>query len=141
MASPQELLDGFGKAITGDKDIIGRVCAPDIEYWDSMTQTHGTAELAPYLQAWATAFPDATTTVTNIVESGDQAVGQMLYKGTHTGPLASPQGEIPATGKTVELHGAAWITIRDGKIAKFNGYYDTMTMMMQLGLVPAPATA
>jgi ketosteroid isomerase-like protein len=76
-----------------------------------------------------------------VVESGDQAVGEMTYRGTQTGPLVGPAGEIPPTGKSVELRGAAWITIRDGRIARFDGYYDTMSMMVQLGLMPAPATA
>lgn len=139
MGSPQELLDGFGAGITNASTDLNAVCTPDIEYWDSMASVSGIQAVGEYLKAWSTAFPDATVTVDDVITSGDQAVGHMLYKGTQTGPLVGPAGEIPPTGKPVELKGAAWITIRDGKIARFQGFYDTMTMMVQLGVVPMPA--
>ncbi|MBV8528482.1 MAG: nuclear transport factor 2 family protein [Candidatus Dormibacteraeota bacterium] len=139
MGTPRELLDGFSAAIASSSADLAAVCTPDVEFRDSMAEVSGIAAVGEYLKAWWTAFPDATVSIDDIVTSGDQAVGRMLYRGTQTGPLVGPAGEIPATGKPVELRGAGWITIRDGKIARFDGYYDTMTMMVQLGVVPMPA--
>lgn len=136
MGQATELLQSFARVIGGDEGELQEICTSDIEFNDSMAKTKGIPEVRQYLTAWWTAFPNAESKVGNFVESGDQAVGEMLYTGTHTGPLAGPQGEIPPTGKSVELRGAAWITIRDGKVARFNGYYDTMSMMVQLGLMP-----
>jgi steroid delta-isomerase-like uncharacterized protein len=139
MGEPRELLERFGKAITGSESALAEICTSDVEFNDSMSHVHGIAELAPYLKTWSDAFPDASVTIAKLVTSGDQAVGEMQYRGTHTGPMVGLQGTIPPTGKTVDLPGVAWITIRDGKIARFDGYYDTGSMMMQLGLIPAPA--
>jgi steroid delta-isomerase-like uncharacterized protein len=141
MGEPRELLESFGKAITGDSAALEKICTSDVDFRDSMQTVQGIPGLSQYLKSWSTAFPNAHVRIGNLVQSGDQAVGEMIYSGTHTGPMVGPQGEIPPTGRSVELHGAAWITIRDGKVARFNGYYDTMSMMVQLGLMPAPAVA
>jgi ketosteroid isomerase-like protein len=48
-----------------------------------------------------------------------------------------PEGtEIPATGKTVGMHGVSVITVRDGKFAIQHHYFDTAAMASQLGLMP-----
>jgi steroid delta-isomerase-like uncharacterized protein len=141
MGNARDLLEGFGRAITGDTAELERVSSPDIDFTDSGAHTHGTEELKQYLQAWTTAFPDGRVEITNVVETGDQAAGEITYRGTHTGPFASPQGEVPPTGKSVELPGACFVTIGGDKIQSFRGYYDTMAMMVQLGLMPAPAPA
>ena len=139
MGDGKQLLERFGNAILGNGE-LEQIATPDVEYHDASANAKGIAEVEKYLQGWWTAFPDATVTVSNVVSEGDQAVGEMTYSGTQTGPMTGPAGEIPPTGRSVELKGAAWITIRDGKIARFNGYYDTMSMMVQLGLMPAPAS-
>jgi steroid delta-isomerase-like uncharacterized protein len=141
MGNARDLLEGFGRAIGGDVAELNRVASPDIEFKDSMQGARGIDELKPYLGTWATAFPDGRIQIKNVIESGDQAAGELVYRGTHTGPMTGPQGEIPPTGKSVELLGSGWITVRGGKIASFHGYFDTMAMMVQLGLMPAPAPA
>jgi predicted ester cyclase len=141
MGNAKDLLEGIGRAIGGDTAELERVSSPDIEFTDSMQHVHGTEALRRYLQTWSTAFPDGRTELKNIVESGDQAAGELVYQGTQTGPMSGPQGEIPPTGKSVHILGSAWITHSAGKITSFRGYYDTMAMMVQLGLMPAPAPA
>ena len=141
MGNARDLLEGFARAITGDRSELSRVCSSDIQFSDSMDKVQGIDALQRYLQVWSGAFPDARIDLTNIIESGDKAAVEMLYSGTHTGTMAGPQGDIPATGKSVRLPGAALVEIKDGKIAAFRGYYDGMAMMAQLGLMPAPATA
>jgi steroid delta-isomerase-like uncharacterized protein len=141
MGNARDLMEGFGRAITGDREELDRVCSPDIDFSDSMDKVHGIDALQRYLQVWTTAFPDAKIEITSVIESGDRAAGEIVYSGTHTGTMAGPQGDIPATGRTVQLPGCAWIEIKGGKIAAFRGYYDGVSMMAQLGLLPAPATA
>ena len=48
-------------------------------------------------------------------------------------------GEVPPTGKHMELHFCSLIKVRDGKIAEGRDYYDAMTVANQLGLMPEPA--
>jgi steroid delta-isomerase-like uncharacterized protein len=86
------------------------------------------------------AFPDLRVEVISIFEKGDRAAGEVTMKGTNTGPLATPMGEVPATGKRIDLRGALVGRINAEKlIVEERRYYDTGTMMKQLGLTPEVA--
>ena len=90
-----------------------------------------------FMAGFAQAFPDLTITVTNQIATEDQVVSECRWRGTNNGPLMSPQGEIPATGKTVEgaVFCEVW-AIRNGKIVSLRNYQDVATWLRQLGLVP-----
>jgi steroid delta-isomerase-like uncharacterized protein len=81
------------------------------------------------------AMPDFHAKFTPIVISGDYIVFEVVSQGTFTGPLASPEGDIPPTGKRV-LYKVAFIAKvnADGLIEEDRTYYDTAEVMRQLGL-------
>lgn len=85
---------------------------------------------------FAAAFPDSSVEVTNVFATEDQCVLEYTA-GHHTGPLHLPTGDIPATGRRAELRLCDVTQIRHGQIVAHHTYYDTMTMLQQLGLVPA----
>jgi steroid delta-isomerase-like uncharacterized protein len=89
-----------------------------------------------FMGGFKRAFPDLVVTVVNQVATEDQVVDECTWRGTHTGPLMSPGGDIPPTGKAVEggRFCEVW-RIRDGKVAKLVNYQDATTWMRQLGLV------
>jgi len=55
--------------------------------------------------------------------------------------LVTPAGTIPPTGRTVELRLGEVYEVRESKIAKLHAYYDSATMMRQLGLLPPTGSA
>src|SRR5262245_32118292 len=55
-----------------------------------------------YWHNWATAFPDGKIEVKNLIVGGNFAVAEFIGRGTNTGVLTSPMGQIPATGQSVE---------------------------------------
>jgi hypothetical protein len=62
--------------------------------------------------------------------------------GTNNGPLVTPTGEVPATGKRIDMRGALVGRINaDNLIVEERRYYDTGTLMQQLGLAPQAAEA
>jgi len=85
----------------------------------------------------AGAFPDSSVEITQVIATEDQAVVEFTVRGTNTGPLHLPTGDVPATGRSLELRCCSVFQIRNGKIVSEHIYYDTMTMLQQLGLVPA----
>jgi len=88
------------------------------------------------------AFPDVRVEVINIFEKGDRAAGEIMMTGTNSGPLATPMGEVPATGKRIDLRGALVGRINaENLIVEERRYYDTGTLMRQLGLAPQEAEA
>lgn len=53
-----------------------------------------------------------------------------------------PDGsQLPATGRRIEIKGMEMVIVRDGKMVVDNLYYDNVSLLLQLGLMPAPATA
>ena len=96
---------------------------------------HGKEGWREWLAAWAVSMPDAMTRVDSITVQGDRVVTEHTGGGTHTGPLQTPAGTIPATGKTLQLRFAEVFEMREGKIKTMRAYWDTATLMRQLGLM------
>ena len=90
---------------------------------------------------WADAFPDGRVEVTNVIDGGDQVVVEYTGRGSHTGTLVSAAGEIPPTGRSVELKLCDVVEFRDGKATRIRSYFDSASLMAQLGLMPEPAGA
>lgn len=95
-----------------------------------------------YNKQWYDGFPDGRITIDNIVEAGDTVVVEFTGRGTHTGTLATSMGDVPATGRSLTLHLCDVLEFRDGKITAQRTYFDTGSMMAQLGLMSGqPATS
>jgi hypothetical protein len=81
----------------------------------------------------ATGFPDLSFDVVSVATTSDTSVVvQWVMHGTNTGPM--PGG--PATGGTIALPGVDLIEYDPGadRITKVVGYFDSATMLHQLGL-------
>jgi len=96
----------------------------------------GPEGLRQWFQTFLTALPDARTELINVVAADEWVFSEHVGRGTHTGPLVGPSGELPPTGRAVELRIGEVYRIEDGKIALMRAYYDGATMMRQLGVFP-----
>ncbi|MGA9749961.1 MAG: ester cyclase [Nocardioides sp.] len=88
-----------------------------------------------YNQNWADGFPDGRVTIDNIVATGDTVVVEITGRGKHTGTLATSMGDIPATGKSLTLKLCDVLELRDGLVVRQRTYFDSGSMMAQLGLM------
>ena len=88
--------------------------------------------------SWFAAFPDAHVDVHRLHILGDVAVEEGTFTGTHDGPLHTPDGTIPATGRPVSVDYIQVLRFRDGWHVSFNLMFDRLLMLEQLGVVPAP---
>jgi steroid delta-isomerase-like uncharacterized protein len=115
----------------------GRLAA-DARYHEFATQrkVEGREKIVELFKGWKTAFPDAAGTVTSAVGSGDTAALEVTWKGTHTGPLETAEGTIPASGKRQETPAAIVFTFEGGKIKESRQYFDLMTLLKQIGAQP-----
>ncbi len=96
----------------------------------------GVEDIILYWQGWKEAMPDLKGTVTNVCGAGNTVLIEVTWKGTHTGPLQSPSGTVPATGKEQTTR-AGWVmNFDDGKIKESRHYFDMLSFMQQLGLLP-----
>jgi steroid delta-isomerase-like uncharacterized protein len=81
-----------------------------------------------------TAFPDLQLSVNDQVAEGDRVAARWTVTGTHKGEYYG----IPATGKQVGHSGTAFYRLENGRIAEVWLLSDTMGLMQQLGVIPAP---
>ena len=89
-----------------------------------------------FSRMWADGFPDGKVTIDRTVAAGDTVVVEHTGKGTHTGTLRGPAGDIPATGRSVTLQLCDVHDIRDGKIRRVSSYFDSASLLQQLGVMP-----
>ena len=82
-------------------------------------------------------FPDSGMEITNLFATEDQAVVEFIGRGTNTGPLHMPTGDVPPTGRAVEMRFCDVYRIRNGKIVNYRSYYDVFGFLQQLGLIPS----
>jgi predicted ester cyclase len=101
----------------------------------------GKEACAAFFGGWFTAFPDARVDVQAVHIIDDVAVEEGTFSGTQHGVLRGPAGEIPPTGRHVEVGYIQVLRFHDGKHVSFNLIFDRLMMLEQLGLAPAPAMA
>ena len=80
------------------------------------------------------AFPDLRYSIADAFTCGDQVVHRLEATGTMTGEFM----DMPATGKS-----ATWTEIHigrsvEGRLTEHWGLVDRLTMLVQLGVLPAP---
>jgi len=84
------------------------------------------------------AIPDFTHELRGItVESDNAAAFELHAFGTHTGPMDLPSGEVPATGKKIDMLGADFWRLENGLIIEYNLYFDRFEFLTQLGALPS----
>ena len=90
-----------------------------------------------YTQGFFDAFPDLHFEIKQRVAQGDYVVINWIGSGTHTGPLLTPTGAtIPPTGKKAVAPGSTTYQIKNGKAVAGQTYWDMVTLLAQLGLMP-----
>jgi steroid delta-isomerase-like uncharacterized protein len=102
----------------------------------SGTRFRGQKGAKEFANMWADGFPDGKVKIDKLIAADTSVVVQYTGKGTHTGTLAAPAGDIPATGRSVTLELCDVIQFRDGKIKSLSSYFDSASLLMQLGVLP-----
>jgi steroid delta-isomerase-like uncharacterized protein len=122
----------------GDWEQLRASLGADSHYDELGTQRkiEGPEKIVELFKAWKTAFPDAVGTVTGAVASGNKAALEVTWKGTHSGPLETAEGTIPASGKRQETPAAFFFTFEGDKIKESRHYFDSMTLLKQIGAQP-----
>ncbi len=81
------------------------------------------------------AFPDIQSEARTIIENATTVATEYYMKGTNSGPLATPDGELPASGKKIEMGAGIFSRFdENGKIVEEHRYYNVAALMEQLGL-------
>ena len=136
----EDFLDAFN---AGDWPRFAARLAPDVAYQESGTgrSTRGADAYVALCRGWKAAFPDAAGALHRAVASGDTVAQEVTWEGTQAGPLPTPSGTLPASGRRIAVPATLWLTLRDGRATAIHHHLDLLAMLQQLGAIPAPAGA
>ncbi|PWJ54328.1 conserved hypothetical protein, steroid delta-isomerase-related [Quadrisphaera granulorum] len=81
--------------------------------------------------ATRTAFPDFTTTVDDVVVSGDRAAIRWRSSGTHAHSFLG----VPPTHRRVEVSGATFARFEGGRIVREDVTWDPRSLLSALGII------
>ena len=131
MQAAQAILETFNAS---DWDGFKALSTTDAVYNELATQRviNGPDAIIDAMQGWKTAMPDVKGTVTNSFTNGNIVTLEISWKGTQTGPMVTPEGTIPPSGKS-QTTPAAWILeFEEGKVKESRHYFDLVTFLKQI---------
>ena len=117
-------IDGFGELLSDDF----------VEHEETPGLAPTKAGVKAFFRMYQAAFPDLRMTPEDVLSSGDKAVARVRATGTHQGEFMG----MPATGKSVDVQLIDIMRFGDdGLVREHWGVIDALTLMQQLGIVPA----
>ena len=124
-----------------DADGMVRYFSPEVEREVPGGLLRGREQVAGFVSAFWEAFPDMHVAVSSVVEEGSVVAIRGRITGTHQGTLRTPAGDIPPTGRRIDLTFADDYEIQEGLISSAHLQFDRLALLEQLGVAPAPAPA
>lgn len=120
---------------TADWETMRELAHKDVVYLEagSARRIEGIGPYIDVLAEWKTALPDVSGTVRQAIAGGDLVAQNVVWRGTHEGPLPTPTGAIPPSGREVEVSASLWITSRDGRMAEVEHHLDVLSLLGQIG--------
>jgi predicted ester cyclase len=121
-----------------NKAVIDEVFVGDVGIHDPFMGTMaGIMAFKQLLGMFDAAFPGHRVKVEQVLAEGDFVSVLHTHTATHTGQFMN----IPPTGKQVTVNGLELFRLVNGKIVEFWRKDDDVSLLMQLGALPAPQAA
>ena len=123
----------------GDLEGFGALLAPDFVEHEQQAGLEPTKDgVLAFFRMQQAAFPDMHMDVQDVIASGDKVAVRVRYTGTNQGDFMG----MPATGKRVDVQLIDIMGMGDdGLCHEHWGVMDQLTVMQQLGAIPADPPA
>lgn len=123
---------------TGDWEAYGSLFSEDLRMRVPGLPgfTTGREARVKFVQGIMAAFPDGQVELERSFGQGDWGCIQVRFSGTHTGPLATPDGgEIPPTNKSVQFPYCIVVKFENGEATELHEYFDQLDLLTQIGVI------
>ena len=137
MATNREVGRRFVAEVLNGKDLdaMDALVAEDFVELDPLPgQRPGRAGLKQTLGMFFAGFPDLEWVIEEEIVADDKVVSRFTWRGTHRGAFLG----IPATGRRVAVPGVVIDRFAGGRMQDSRLLMDTLGLMQQLGVIPAP---
>ncbi len=140
LATARALLESFNN---GDWEGFRATLAPDVLYEESGTgrRVQGADAYVELCRDWRAGLPDGRGTLRWSAASDDTVALEVLWEGTHTGPLVSPAGTMPPSQRRISVSATLWLRFSRGRAQEVHHQLDMLAMLQQLGAIPGGAPA
>jgi steroid delta-isomerase-like uncharacterized protein len=132
----KEVARRYYEAVLNDGDLaaLDELAVPDYEEHEPLPgQGTGRAGLEDRVRMLRAAFAPHFT-IHDVIAEGDRVVVRWTHDGTHVGEFMG----MPPSGRSFSIAGIDVHRIRDGKLAEHWHVVDQLSMLQQLGVIPAP---
>ncbi|MEZ5239734.1 MAG: ester cyclase [Microthrixaceae bacterium] len=117
----------------GRFEVLGDIVHPEYRYeGPDGSRLKGLGDLELLVAGYRSAFSDFHASITSEVASGDLVALTMTLTGTHDGEFDG----LPPTGLPLALPIAIFTRVEDDRIIEDREFFDTTTMLAQLGIEP-----
>lgn len=132
---PREVADQWVAALNAhDLEHLASLYAEDTVIHSPLDPEplHGRTAVKDDLARVQDALEDVTAELTEVVTDGTALALRILISGTHTGPLRTPAGELPPTGRTVRIAVASFERYDNtGRIREERRIFDATAFLQQ----------
>jgi ketosteroid isomerase-like protein len=142
MTATELFREALRRTDAGDLEGFVALQAPDCTWVTPSGRISGHAEIQAWLGPWKAGFPDGYRhDLDHVAELDGTVYAEGVFHGVNAGPMETPEGVLPATGRPVAMRFAIHVAVGDELIAGVRLYFDQLEFLGQLGLLPAPAAA
>lgn len=127
-----------------DEKALAAAFADDAELTlaDSSEPMKGAEAIVASNVAFWTAMPDTRLEPQVVIHDGNKVAALLLGHGTHTGPMQTPAGELPATGAETGSFGIDLVELdATGKITRGVQFWDAQLLFAQIMRAPGARAA
>jgi len=124
-------------SIQANKEFVGRYIAGGDKSPATVDRFVDDQSLKDHIALFEAAFPGYRLDIEDMVAEGDLVAIRALFHGTHKGTF---QGIAP-TGRDVSMSAMVFYRIANGRIAQFWLNADAVSLLQQLGAIPASEAA
>ncbi len=123
----------------GNLAVIDELFVPDyVTHMDRLGVAPGAAGFKQFIAMNRAAFPDIHFTIDDLLVHGNKCMTRWTARGTHLGDYVIPvAGRVAPTGRLVTWEGATLHYIAGGKFVEGWVFADYISLLDQLGLMPA----
>ena len=113
------------------------LCTADYTFRLAGSPPMGLEAVKQFTEAFFSGMPDLRHPLEELIAEDDKVALRCRYEGTHTGELMG----VPPSGRAVSAVGIGMMRVVDDKVAEFWVSPDRMTIMEQIGALPAEEQA
>ena len=136
MADPKDVVGRHVEAFNA-RDTVATPWSEDGELVAPNASLQGRDQILGFFGVFWDAFPNGRLETSRLLAEGSTVAAEGRFTGTHTGVMRTPAGDVPATGRDVDLRWMSSYEVRGDELASEHLYFDQAALLGQLGLMPA----